>query len=190
MTLMLAAARNSSIASRFARGPSAMIRGGGSSLAQPAAPKNESRQIATTRPASMVPSRAPKSDSAGAVIGSVLPVAATLAGARVLDRTKMGKAVEDYTGAKASDVLGAGAVLLRLSGLDASVPSARAQITRTIQAKVIDWGGRAGDGVADAIDNWEASQTEKKAEAAAKKADAAPAAKVETKVAAEVNATP
>ncbi len=87
------------------------------------------------------------------------------------------------TGAKASDILGAGAIVVRLAGLDASMGNVRGQVTNTIRAQLFNWAGRVGDGIGDAMDEFdETRQAEKVEKAKAKEAaEKSAAEKVATK---------
>lgn len=195
---MTALALQTSAASRFRSGfsPSrqtggAMVRAGGQVLrlvgdVAPAAP-SASRQITRPRGASLVPSRAPKSDTAGSVVSGALPAALTLLGAKVIDRSRVGQAVKEFTGgAELSDVAGASALLFRMTGLDNNLPSVRPMATRLIVGKLFDWAARGGDAIGDVMDDWERLHAAKKTKDDAKaKADGE---KVATK-AAEVAAT-
>lgn len=142
----------------------------------------------------MVPTRTAKSDSAGAVISGALPSAAMLLGARVVDRSKLGQAVKDFTGvAELSDVAAAGAILLRATGVDAGMPGLRANGTRLIVGKMHEWALRMGDFGSDVMTDW-STYNEKKAKAngeAAEKAKAASTASAKTQaVTAEAVANP
>lgn len=126
--------------------------------------------------APLVPSRAPKSDSAGAVISGALPSAAMLLGARVVDKSKLGQAVKDFTGvAELSDFAAGLAILGRATGLDAGMPGVRANGTRLIIGKMHEWALRVGDATSDVMTDWTTYNAKKAAKDKADEAKAAPA---------------
>jgi len=101
-----------------------------------------------------VPRTAPKQDNLGSVVSGQLPTMATLAVAKGIDMTAIGRGFKELIGFEISNVGAVLGGLVRATNLDSGSPTIRNTITRLISGKLIVFADAAPEVLGGVLGQW------------------------------------